>query len=345
MVKEQDDLLKRYSQNGADALATFLTNDLGERKIRALEEDGLDRKMFQGLFFRLGVSDEERYQIKCDNQTVFVLPRPDMLGHVHPKAYVDGEEYVSSDSMKLTDVLTFIKRYCLERGQEQPYLWNADIVESWREQEATYKQENFIRHLLRKKGLNQKGAEKLSKYDATLLIDFFLQNKKLKNHVHTLSQNFRSLKKQLQEEAYVDAANVMSEKEKRDFAKLVVSDEWQSDTEKPENIVLSIPVTPNLHFPTRCVRASDRQKGYATGLCNTLCGKGCSFDINMGKLIDTIEYAFDISNLIDLLKRIKDSSEIVFSANPTICFSQIVDRMLTQRPGCTNTYCVPVQYI
>lgn len=140
--------------------------------------------------------ERKRYRIRPNWTYEIWVSEPDILNHVIVQfpASIDPDaktKHVVSGELEFSDAIELIRMYCMVQPEFYWYCWSKSAQTKWRQSDATFAQKNHLQTLLRKQGIPVTDQSKLSKLDASVLID--------------LSTRYKTAKKT--SEAFVQAAS------------------------------------------------------------------------------------------------------------------------------------------
>lgn len=140
--------------------------------------------------------ERKRYRIRPNWNHEIWVSEPDILNRVvvqfptatDPDTVTDG---VVSGELDFSDAIELIRMYCMIQPEFYWYCWSKSAQKKWRLSDATPAQKGHLQTLLKKQGIPVPEQAKLSKLDASVLID--------------LSARYKTAKKT--SEAFVQAAS------------------------------------------------------------------------------------------------------------------------------------------
>lgn len=317
IIIDKKEELYENSIKGIGHLANTITGNQSALLQTAAEEDGISD--FYGMHYHLGRTDDTRYQFKgADQNYLFTVSKPDMLGKSTAEGYINGVRYQTEKPQPVDDILYTI-RSIFQQDCFQLYYWNQDTIDSWKASNATGKQLDYMKSLLRKNGIPIRGKENISKYEASMMIDHMLQLKKLEEEAKTVRRDMEKL--QIQQKAaknrseqkhplqpQVQQAPPKNNMDTRCFEDLI---RFFEKRKIPEEIVESIQKKTilNIEMDDRWLISeieppTEKQLGFVNVLYQRLRSKSVQFDIQLPQFILRSQNSNEISRLIHILKEI-----------------------------------------
>lgn len=341
IIIEQTEKLVKQGNQGLSYLADTITEDRIEFRKNAEEEDGISNTYH--LHYHLGRTEDTRYQFKgADKNYLFTISKPDMLGKSTAEGYINGIYYKTTKPRSIDELLHTISNIYDKYCTQTYYYWNQEIIDSWKESDATEKQVCFIRNLLRRKRIPFKADKNLSKYEASIMIDHILQLDSLESEVNQAQRN-------LQKQHFDSLPQRISQKVYHPFEDLIKQYLYK---EMPDNIKTMVN---KKHFlRVRSMNPFSGQENTAPTqnqldtvevLTEKAKQRSVSFDISIEDFVKGNTTANEISHLIDILKdirRIPDCQQYGYSI--IMQLDPVMDKICGGNTQKSEEYKIPYTY-
>lgn len=157
--------------------------DLADDYCAYLEECRIaeDIPDFGPLSVEICADDTHRFKVTPSYHEVAYISEPDLVGNatldITFEGYVIGKRGMvrAVGTGKIEDIIRLLVNYCETKDYSESFAWSSEFQEKWKNMTATERQQSMVRWKYAKSGIDTRDAEKLSKLEATRLINLSVE--------------------------------------------------------------------------------------------------------------------------------------------------------------------------
>lgn len=179
-VEETEELIQNAAESGIKKVAD---DYFKLEKKKQAENADID---FGNLDVKIQADEERYYSIKPNWDEEIFMSKPDILNMVRVEFDLERGRILCG-TVKLETALSMIHSYCETMPWYFGYSWNKDMQDEWLNTDSTDAQKGTVRKLYSKMNVNLESMPKVSKLEASRLIDLAKRLKEAKKYSEALA--------------------------------------------------------------------------------------------------------------------------------------------------------------
>lgn len=208
-VEEREGLLRECEGKSVTDLANAYSQF---QDLRMAESGNYD---FGDLDVKVQADETRYYKITPNWNDAIYIAKPDVLDQTTITFQIAtsdaGKPFVIQGNLKMDEAIELARMYCELGAEWFRYSWNKNDQKVWKSLRATEKQEGKIEKEYRKTKIDSENSGKLSKLDASRLIDMALQLKEAKHKAEILELSLSTKKTKKVQEAKAQAEKMQKQ--------------------------------------------------------------------------------------------------------------------------------------
>lgn len=354
LSEEYDIFEKEVERDTACVEQAVKSENFGQTLLDAVyrTELDIDTSVLPGIHYAVGPTSGMRYQITGNKEETIKawISEPDVLSNVSVIASVNGKWYRTdkpvSVKMAADCIRKILERECSDSSSL--LLWDEALITSWKNSPATVYQIQFIEKCLKAEGYEVvPQAEPLSKYAASISIDYLKKCNSRKKRLKEIEADLKKLQKgrkfdELPSEPikYKPFADLYKQ-----YKNVTIVDREKLHEKKPANdFTQTIEIEPNRYIRTGTnPPASEAQKQFLYSICSSV-AQYSDISSFRSPWLHSFNRGASVSALLDTFKALKADPRFVPSEHPFIYLLDHTDSYQHINPQIRTTFTIRVVY-